>query len=130
MTNEEECVIREAITAWAPLIASRRTASGPSYHLRQIRRICSSSFARSRSSTMQHPPASHSVTEEAALHSLSTKQLKELLGSSGVDYSGCVEKGELVALASRHNLQDKAADVALHKVPTCPLSSANLGRTI
>ena len=51
--------------------------------------------------TPTFPPSSRAIPEGSAL---SVKQLKELLGKAGVDYSSCIEKGELLALAEQNGL--------------------------
>src|SRR4051812_6330903 len=50
---------------------------------------------------------------------LGVRELKDLLGSKGIDYRACFEKEDLVALARKHGLIDKDGN------PVTPPSAAS-----
>ena len=54
--------------------------------------------------------------EADPFHALSVRQIKQLLDENKIEHNRCVEKNELVALAQQHNLREKAAAMALHRV--------------
>jgi len=47
--------------------------------------------------------------ESPSLSDVSVRELKNLLASHGIDYSSCLEKAEMLALAQQHNLSPKPA---------------------
>jgi hypothetical protein len=78
---------------------------------------------RTRSAARQaREAANHTPTTQAAIAAMGVRQLKSYLGERGVDFSGCCEKSELLALALGTLAEDaevedlsSAASGAVHK---------------